>query len=213
MSTMIPEVVDTVSISSAVFIDLDLDGNVYYISTAYGPIELEGNVYTEQGSLLSVSSLQDDIRTTNGDIQVALSGIPSNQNYMDQVLGTQIKGGTIKIRRVFFDKDTLEVANSYLRYTGVITNFSISEETDFLSGDLVNNIGITCASINTVLENRVRGQRTNGTDRREFYPDDISFDRVKDLQNTTFDFGREFSGGTGYGGGGGGRAGRLSQLR
>jgi hypothetical protein len=55
-----------------------------------------------------------------------------------------------------------------------------------------------------VLENKVTGQRTNGTDRNRFYPTDISFDRVKTLQNTSFDFGKKYVGGNGYGGGGGG---------
>lgn len=201
MSTSIPEVQQT-SITHAVFIDLDLDGNVYYISSAYAPVGIDGNVYTELGAYLGMSSLQDDLKTTNGDIQISLSGIPSEANYMNQVLGTQIKGGSVRIRRAFFDTQSQQpIANAvYERYRGVITNFAVDEDTDFITGKLVNTISISCASINTVLENKISGQRTNSSDRNKFYPDDISFDRVKDLQNTSFDFGKEYRGGTGYGG-------------
>jgi hypothetical protein len=55
-----------------------------------------------------------------------------------------------------------------------------------------------------VLQNKISGQRTNSTDRKRYFPGDISFDRVADLTNTSFDFGKKYVGGQGYGGGGGG---------
>ena len=71
---------------------------------------------------------------------------------------------------------------------------------------------MTCASINTILENRITGQRTNPVDRNKYYPGDQTFNRVPDLHNVNFDFGREYTGGTGYGGGagGGGRPGDFT---
>lgn len=192
-------------ITHAVFIDLTLNDTTYYLSSAYSPITIEGNTYTQLGAFLQVGNIVEDLKTTNGDVIVSLSGIPSDVNFMDIVLGSPIKGGEVIIRRGFFDPQTLQVLSGQIfeRYRGVITNYSVDETTNFISGELTNQISISCASLNTVLENRVTGQRTNGTDRRKFYPDDISFDRVKDLQNTNFDFGREYRGGQGYGGGGG----------
>jgi hypothetical protein len=109
------------------------------------------------------------------------------------------------------------------RYTGVITNFAIEETEDIINRDRTYTVAITCANINTLMENRVSGQRTNGSDRKRFYPGDISFDRTKDLQNVNFDFGKKYSGGTGYGGaytpsggydfgGGGGRGGDFGNF-
>jgi hypothetical protein len=89
------------------------------------------------------------------------------------------------------------------RYRGIITNFNVEESTNFLSGELTNQISISCASLNSLLETQIRGQRTNETDRKRFYSTDVSFDRVKALQNTSFDFGKKYTGGYGYGGGGG----------
>lgn len=217
MSSSIPEVGNT-SISHAIFIDLTLNANftpvTYYISSAYKPITIGGNTYTELGAFLQLSSITDDLKVTNGDLQIQLSGIPSDANYMDIVLSYPIKGGNVVVRRGFFDTNTMQPIPGavYERYRGIITNFIVEETTNFIDGNLDNSITVSCASINTVLENKVAGQRTHSTDRNRFYPGDISFDRVKDLQSTSFDFGKEFTGGGGFGGGGGGGGGRFDDF-
>ena len=205
-------------ISTCLLIDLTLDGTTYYISSAYKPVTYNSNTYTELGSFLGVSSIQEDIKSTNGDITVSLSGIPSEQNYLSLVLTTPIKGGDIKIYRGFYDLTTHELDTSqvYLRFNGVITNFAIQE--DFKATEtLTNSVSITCASINSVLETRVSGQKTNPDERKRIFTNDAVFDRVPELFNITFDFGKEYKvSGGGYGGGsnrggGGGGGGRNKQ--
>lgn len=212
MATSIPQVTGVNNIIHCLLIDLTLGGTTYYLSSAYKPVAYDGNTYSELGSFLQVGDLTEDIKTTNGDVSVSLSGIPSEADYMNQVLTTPIKGGAIKIYRAFFDEDYgYNASNVYGRYSGLVTNFAISEEEDFLAGKLTNTITITCASINTILENKVAGQRTSVTDREKFFSGDLTFNRVPDLQNVQFDFGREYSyssgGGYGPGGGGGGYGG------
>lgn len=207
MTTAITAVDTENHISHAVFIDLTLDETTYYLTSAYRPILVGSNIYQQQGWFLQVSTMTDDLKTTNGDVVVSLSGIPNSQ--LTLVMNQPIKGGDIVIRRGFFDTqtNTLLPGQLYTRYRGIITNYSIEENFDALGGELTHTISVVCSSLNNLLENRVSGQRTNGTDRKRFYPGDISFDRVKDLQNTSFDFGKEYTGGTGYGGGGGGGGG------
>jgi len=192
-------------ISHALLVDLTLGNVTYYMSSAYAPISYGGNTYTELGAFLSISAMTDDFKTTNGDVEITLSGIPSDADYLGIILSSPVKGGIINIRRAFFDPDTLLALSGqvYERYKGVITNFVIDESTSFISGELVNSVTVTCASKNKLLETKIAGQRTNSADRKKWYPGDISFDRVKDLMNTTFDFGKEYTGGQGYGGGGG----------
>ena len=206
MATNIPAVQNT-QISHAVFIDLTLSGTTYYLSSAYAPVTIGANTYTELGAFLQMSEVTEDLKTTNGDVIISLSGIPSGADYLAIILDPtiQIKGGEVKIQRAFFDVDTLEAlpGEVYTRYDGIITNWAIEEDTDFISGDLVNRVSVVCASINSLLESKQTGQNTSSNSRRRFYANDISFDRVKEIQNTSFDFGREYSGGTGYGGGGG----------
>jgi len=195
-------------ISSCVLIDLELDGNVYYISSAYKPITYNSNTYTELGSFLHISPFSEDIKATNGDISVTLTGIPSEQDYLSIILTTKIKGGTISIYRGFYNttSDEIDTNQIYKRFSGIITNFTIQE--DFSPGvELKNSVTITCASVNTLLENRVSGQRTNPDDRARLFPNDAVFDRVPSLYNISFDFGKEYKatgGGYGRGGGGGG---------
>lgn len=202
MSTTISAVSGQNKISHAMFIDLTLDTTTYYISSAYKPITIDGNNYNQLGYLLQAGSITDDLKTTNGDVIISLSGIPTT--LLTQFLTAPIKGGAVTIKRGFFGTDTYEIISGqvYTRYKGIITNYTIEETMDVLTGDRTHTIAVTCASLNTLLENKVSGQRTNSSDRNRFYPGDISFDRVKELQNTSFDFGKPYSGGTGYGGGG-----------
>ena len=205
MATSIPAVQGD-HISSCLLINLTLGATTYYITSAYKPVTYDGNTYTELGSLLQVSSVQEDIRATNGDISVTLCGIPSEQNYLSLILTTPIKGGEIEVYRGFYNTITHELDTSevYLRFSGIITNFAIQE--DFTATKtLTNSVTVTCASINSLLETRISGQRTNPDDRARLYPNDLVFSRVPELYNISFDFGKEYtSGGGGYGGGGGG---------
>ena len=79
-------------IVSILLIDLTLDGTTYYISNAYKPVTFNSNTYTQLGSFLNIETLTEDIRTTNGDIALSLSGIPSTPDYVNLVLTTKIKG-------------------------------------------------------------------------------------------------------------------------
>ena len=205
MATSIPPVDGTFNVKHALLIDLNLSSNVYYLSSAWKPVTYNSNSYTELGAFLNVSNMTEDIKVTNGDISLSLSGIPSNEDYMAEVLGTPIKGGEVTIYRAFFNDDySLDSGNVFQRFKGVITNFSIEETENILQGQLTSSIGISCASINTILENKISGQRTAPSDRVKHFPGDGTFGRVPELQNVQFDFGREYSGGGSYGGGGGG---------
>ena len=108
MSTAISAVTDTISISHCVAITLNLGpGNVFYISDAYKPITVNGNVHTELGALLTISSSQENLRAATSDLTITLSGIPGDEDYITPMLNRPIKGGEVTISRVFFDPDTL----------------------------------------------------------------------------------------------------------
>ena len=191
-------------IKHALFIDLTLGGTTYYISSAYKPITYNSNTYTELGAFLQLGEIQEDIKTTNGDIAIGLAGIPSDNDYINLMLNTPIKGGEVTVYRGFFNDDlSLDSANVFQRFKGVITNFAIEEDVDVLEGVRTNSISVACSSIVTILENKTSGQRTSPIDRNRLFPGDQTFKRVPDLQFVQFDFGREFNGSRGSGGGGG----------
>jgi uncharacterized membrane protein YgcG len=196
-------------IVSVIMIDLTLDNTTYYLSNAYKPVTYDGNTYTELGSFLGMNAMVDDIKATNGDLSISLSGIPSDADYMNIVLTTNIKGGEVIVRRGFMDKNDLELDTSqvFTRYSGIITNFAITEDVDILTKQNTNSITITVSSINALLETKVKGQFTNPENRKRIFPNDQIFNRIPDLQNLHFDFGKEFKSGGNYGGGGAGGGG------
>ena len=199
MATTITEVSEN-NIKHCLLIQLQIDSTTYYISNSWKTITYNGNDYTELGAFLGVGEFQEDIKTTNGDLNMVLTGTPAGN--VQTVLQNPVKGGAVTISRAFFD-DNYAVTNVYPRYKGVITNYAISESVDLEAGDITNSVSISVASINTILENRIAGQRTAPTDREQFFPGDTTFARVPVINGTTFDFGKEYSGGGGYGGGGG----------
>lgn len=194
------------NIKTSLLMDLTLGTTTYYISTAYDTITYDGNDYQYLGAFLGLSQIQEDLKTTNGDVNITLTGVPDT--YLDQVLGAPIKGGTAIVYRAFYNDDyTLDSANVFQRFKGIITNYAIDEEMDILEGNQTATVSIACSSINTILENKVAGQRSNPEDRVKFFPGDQTFKHVPDLMGVSFDFGKEYngySGGGGYGGGGGG---------
>ena len=200
MSTAIPEVEEN-NIKHCLLIQMQIGTTTYYISNSWKAITYDGNVYTQLGAFLSVGEFREDIKTTNGDLSLELTGIPAGN--IQTVLQNPVKGGVVKIFRAFFD-DNYAVSTVYPRYNGLITNFSINEQVSLDQGDITNTVGISVASINTILENRVNGQRTTPEDRARLFPTDTTFARVPIINNTAFDFGKDFSYGGGYGGGGGG---------
>jgi len=198
------------NVKSSLLIDLTLGTTTYYISTAYDTITYNSNDYQYLGAFLGLSQIQEDLKTTNGDVNITLTGVPDT--YLDQVLGAPIKGGEAVVYRAFYNDDyTLDSANVFQRFKGIITNYAIEEQMDILEGDQTATVSISCASINTILENKIAGQRSNPEDRTKFFPGDQTFKHVPDLMGVSFDFGREYNGsaggGGGYGGGGGGRRG------
>ena len=116
------------------------------------------------------------------------------------------------------DNKDLDTGQVYTRFKGIITNFNISESFDPIGKDLTNTVTVSVANLNTLLEQKISGQRTNPEDRKRIHPTDVIFDRIPELHNMHFDFGKEFNtssgaGGSGVGGGGGGGGGGGSNRR
>jgi len=199
MATTIAAVASASSIKHAILMEITVDTVTYYVTTAWNDVGFNGNTYLATGSLLSLGPMGEDIKANNGDLSITLSGIDQSTIYA--VLEATIKGGEVVIYRAFFDDDyTLQASNVVQRYKGIITNYSISEDMNILQGQLTSTVTISVASITSLLENRINGQRTHQTDRVRFYPGDFSFLRVQDLNNTAFDFGKPYSAPSGING-------------
>ena len=202
--------VNNPGIEHGVLIDLSLpdpttgDAILYRISNCYTNVVYNGNTYTALGGFLQVTDIQGDLQSTNNDITLGLSAIPAD--YIEAILKQEIKGGTIRIYRAFFDSATqgLQVIGGvpqvFLRFDGIINNFAVQEDVaSYQTADVTHTISVSASSILAVLENRVSGRRTNEQSYQQFYGEanitgniltDPSMSRVVALRAASFDFGR-----------------------
>jgi len=196
MTTIIPALANP-DIKHCLLIDITVNDTTYYISNAYSPIVYNGNTYTQLGNFMGMSEMQDDLRITNNQIAIQLSGLPPDDgspNYMGIVLNSSIKGGKIQIYRAFFDPSSgfYDATQVYLRFSGYISNYSLSENWDQDNKLTTNTIGIQCSSIHAIMEKKYTGRRTNDADQQFWYPGDVGMYRVKSLADSQFDFGKPF---------------------
>lgn len=208
----IPEVQNnTPSINSAEFVKITIyndysntaNTTIVTASSSYKEETIDGATYAPLGGLLQVGAQNRDLRVTSGDTTVALSGVDGNSIYV--VLDTKIRGSEMEIIRGFYDANMV-LQNTYPRFTGIITNYSITE--DFEDRDDNFTVSVAASSYKTVLENRIAGRKTNQESWQYFNSSDTSMNRVYDIAGIQFDFGADPKGrvtvpGTGGGGGGG----------
>jgi hypothetical protein len=196
--------------------DLDVNGTVYTIANTYGPITYNGITYVGLGHFLGMNEIQDDLKATTAQLQISLSGIPkdpgeaglgSYSSYVSLILNTPLKGSRIRIYRVFFNTETRELLSSSvsLRFNGYVSNFTITDASDIQSRTETYTCVLSLTNILGIIDRKIVGRRTNTTDQKYYYPTDTGMDRVNVISNTSFDFGKPYTGGgTGGGSGSGG---------
>jgi hypothetical protein len=188
----IPQVNNVPYVSNAEFIKLIVTSNdnittTHTFSSSYKNEVINGSTYLALGGLLSVGTQQRDLRVTNSDTVITLSGLQSENIYL--VLGTKIKGSLVEIYRGFYD-DQYSLVNTVRRYNGVVTSYTLNEDLQVENHNDNFVISINCSAFKTVLENRVSGRKTNGTSWKVFNPTDTSMDNVQAISQAYFDFGK-----------------------
>ena len=152
---------------------------------------IDGESYTAAGNLLSITSSSSDLKNPENEITITIAGIPNTA--ITDILNARIKGSSVKIYRAFFDPvlDTLLAiaGNPAGRFSGIITNYAMTEEYDTNARTATNTISLICNNTVSVLANTYKGRRTNPEDMKKFYASDVSMDRVPKLVGSYFDFG------------------------
>jgi len=159
-----------------------------YVSDYNVPLTFDGQTYTNIGNLLSVSSIPSELRPSNSELSVELSGVPTNS--ITDILNEEIKGSNIWIYRAYFNADTHEAlsigaSNTQLHFKGIVTNYSISDDIASGANIATSTITLACNSPVEILSNKVSGRRTNQTD----FPGVQDMSRVQALANSNFNFG------------------------
>jgi len=177
-----------------------------YTSDTIGNIE-----YNPLGGLLAVGPQQRSLRVTSADTSIQISGIGGNNIY--EILESQgkIRGSKIEITRGFFNNNVV-LANAVIRFTGIVTNYSIQEDREGVEDNFT--ITLDASSYKTILENRIAGRKTNRSSWQFFDATDSAMNNLNSLAGFSFDFGGDpksktvvpgYNGG-GVPGGGGGRS-------
>jgi len=203
----IPEVGPNVTqINNAEFVKLTIfneygntaNTTVLTFSSSYKAETIGNTVYTPLGGLLQVGAQNRNLRVTQGDTTIALSGIDGNN--IQQVLSTKIRGSEVEILRGFYNSNMV-LQNTYPRFRGIITTYAITEEREGQDDNFTVSVG--ASSYKTVLENRIAGRKTNKESWQFFNSTDTSMDQVYAISGVQFDFGQDPKGKTVVPGGGG----------
>ena len=188
--------VNSPSINHAEFVKLSIGPlgaptAVYTFCNAGGPVTINGTLYSNLSSLLSVGDVQRDIKATSDDMTIALTGIdPVN---LEIILSSDIKGSIIEVWRGFLDSNnqiiTTPTQQFFKRYQGIINNLSLTEDFNTELRVRTATCSLSCSSMRKILENRISGIKTNQNSWQSFYSTDTSMNRVAEISSTYFDFG------------------------
>jgi hypothetical protein len=181
------------AIQSNLFVRLDLTyiSTVVRLSDRLTSTTIDGEAYTAAGNLLGITATSSDLASTDNELTITIAGVPNTA--ISDVINARLKGSKVKIFRGIFNPTTNTLismsGNPTGRFTGIITNYSMSEEYDTNTRTATNTISLICSNIVGVLANTVKGRRTNPEDQKKYFSTDTSMDRVSDLVGVYFDFG------------------------
>jgi hypothetical protein len=180
------------SIIQAEFIRLITSTTTYYFCNAAAPITVDSMTFSNLGSLLSISAIDRNIKASSADLAISLTGVDGAN--VAVVLAANIKGSNIDVWRGFLDSNnqiiTSPTQQFFKRYSGIVSNCSITEDFNDQLRTRIATVGITCASFRTILENRIQGIKTTPKAWNFTYPSDTSMNRVPVIAATYFDFGK-----------------------
>lgn len=183
---------NSASILQAEFVRLTTSTDVYTFCNAASPITVSGITFSNLGSLLSISQIDRNIKATSTDLTIQLTGVDSSN--ISVVLAANIKGSNIEVWRGFLDSQnqiiTTPTQQFFKRYTGIVSNASITEQFDERLRIRIATVGISCSSFRMILDNRIQGIKTVPKAWNFLYPSDTSMNRVPIVASTFFDFGK-----------------------
>lgn len=177
------------SVWTALFVRLDVeDLGVLRFSNYNIPYTINSESYASLGSLMSVSDSTSELRLSESEVTITLSGIPTSN--IDSVLDYKMKGSPVEIYRGIFNPNTgAALVSPVGKFKGIVNNFALQEEFEEGGKNSSVTILLTCSSIVGVLQNKLAGRFTNPTSHKTFFPTDLSMDRVPNLVNSNFNFG------------------------
>jgi hypothetical protein len=190
------------SIQSNLFVRIQIDeystteggpysSQVLRFSDLTFPYTLNSESYSGLGKLMDITQSSSELRANGQEMTITIVGIPTSS--ISEIVNSKIKGAPVSIYRGLFNAETgqfLSVSGNPLgRFQGFVNNYTLTEEFDSEARTSSTTISLTCTSVVNVLENKVAGRKTNPKSQKQFYPTDVSMDRVPTLKGATYNFG------------------------
>lgn len=173
---------NTATVWHNTLIDLTLSDTTYYLSDAWAPITLGDNTYMALGSLLTVTGVTTQVSTSQTEVTLGVGGITPDADFQEIVRNNPIRGGEVIVRRILNNSVTNISQNvatdQWIAFRGIINTYALRETYETLVGASTLMLVLNSLSIQDFLYSQYRGEITNGSDRRRYYPLDTSFDNV-----------------------------------
>lgn len=190
---MTPDLTSYTNIGTGLFVEININGTYVRFSDYNTTVTVDGNAYQGLGKFVGITQSTSELKSTSEGLSITVTGIPNSS--ITDIMNSNIKGSPIKVLRVFFNATTgavLSIAgNPAGRFFGLINNYSLDEEYDVSTRTGINTITLSCSSVTEILENKISGRKTNPTSFKSYNATDVSMDRVPNLVNSNFDFGKK----------------------
>ena len=193
---VITPVQNTNNIRYANFVRITTPSATYRFATTPSALTIsavDSQPFSGLGQLVSVGSVQRDIKSTAAETSVTLVGIDTAM--LALVLGAQLKGSQIEMWHVFFDQNSQLITTGgtgglYQFFNGYINSFSIGEQWMEESRSYVGTATVTASSIQLILQNRIAGRYTNNNSWQFYNSGDTSMNRVNYISTINYLFGK-----------------------
>jgi hypothetical protein len=195
MNPIVP-VQNTNNIRYANFLRITTPSATYRFATTPSALTIpavDASPFSGLGQLVSVGSVQRDIKSTAAETTATLVGIDTSM--LALVLGAELKGSQIEMWHGFFDQNDALITTGgtgglYQFFNGYINSFSIAEQWMEEARSYVGVATVSASSVQLILQNRVAGRYTNNNSWQFYNSGDTSMNRVNYITNINYYFGK-----------------------
>ena len=195
MNPIVP-VQNTNNIRYANFLRITTPSATYRFATTPSALTIpavDASPFSALGQLVSVGSVQRDIKSTAAETTATLVGIDTTM--LALVLGAELKGSQIEMWHGFFDQagaliTTGGTGGLYQFFNGYINSFSIAEQWMEEARAYVGIATVSASSVQLILQNRIAGRYTNNNSWQFYNSGDTSMNRVNYIANINYYFGK-----------------------
>lgn len=193
---VITPVQNTNNIRYANFLRITTPSATYRFATTPTALTIpavDASPFSGLGQLVSVGSVQRDIKSTAAETTATLVGIDTSM--LALVLGAELKGSQIEMWHGFFDQAGALITSGgtgglYQFFNGYINSFSIGEQWMEEARAYVGIATVSASSVQLILQNRVAGRYTNNNSWQFYNSGDTSMNRVNYIANINYYFGK-----------------------